>query len=51
MHKDIRVRLVSEVALDRLVGAIGVTDQDLKALFDHRIEARFYLGRKSRNLT
>jgi hypothetical protein len=38
VHKDIRIRPVSKVPLNRFVGAVGVTDEDLKTLLDHRVE-------------
>ena len=41
---------LGKVPLDRLVGAVGVTDEDLKALVDHRVEAGFHLCEKPRNL-
>jgi hypothetical protein len=38
------------VPLDRLVGAIGVADEDLKPLLDHRVETTSDLSGKPRNL-
>jgi hypothetical protein len=36
--------------LDRLIGAVGVTDEDLNALLDHRVETTPDLGGKPGNL-
>jgi hypothetical protein len=44
VNKNVRVRLVCKVPLDRFVGAAGVTDKDLKVLLDYRVETAFYLG-------
>jgi hypothetical protein len=49
-REDVRVRLFGKVPLDRFVGAVGVTDEDLKALVEHRVETYFHLGRESQNL-
>jgi hypothetical protein len=43
------VRLVGKVPLNRLVGAIGVTDEDLKAFLDHGVETGPHLWGKPRN--
>ena len=32
VHEDVRIRLVCKVSLDRFVGAVGVTDEDLRVL-------------------
>jgi hypothetical protein len=44
VHDDVRVRPVGKVPLHRLVGAVGVTDKDLKVLLDYREETAFHLG-------
>jgi hypothetical protein len=51
VHDDVRVRPVGEVPLDRLVSAVSVTDEDLKALLDHRVETAPDLGGKTGNLS
>jgi hypothetical protein len=43
---DLRARY----RLTAFVGAVGVTDEDPKALLDHCVETGPHLGRKSRNL-
>ena len=48
MHEDVRIRLVGKVPLDRFVGAVGVADENLKALLDHRVETTPDLGGKPR---
>jgi hypothetical protein len=50
MHEDVRIRLVGKVPLDRFVGSVGITDEDLKALLDHRVETTPHLGGKPRHL-
>ena len=37
VHEEVRIRPLCKVPLDRLVGAVGATDEDLKALFNHRV--------------
>jgi len=37
------------VPLDRLVGAVGLTDEDLKAFLDHRVETALHLGGEMKN--
>lgn len=41
---------LAKVSLDRFVGPVGVTDEDLKALLDHRVETASDLGGQPRNL-
>jgi hypothetical protein len=50
MHEHVRIRLVGQVPLNRLIGAVGVTDEDLKRFLDHRVETAPDLGGKPRNL-
>jgi len=50
IHEDVRVRPVGQVTLDRLVGPVSVTDEDLKSLLDHCVETGLRLGGKLRNL-
>jgi hypothetical protein len=50
VHEDVRVRLFGKVPLHRFVGAVGVTDEDLKALLDHRVETGLHLCGKPRDL-
>jgi len=51
VHEDVRVRPVGKVPLDRLVGAVRITDEDLKAFLDHRVETVPDLGGKPGNLS
>ena len=52
VYQDVRVRLVEQgVLLNRLGGAFGVADENLKTLLDDRIETRSHLARKWRSLS
>jgi hypothetical protein len=51
VHEDVRIRPVGKVPLNRLVVAVGVADEDLKPLLDHRVETAPDLGGKPRNLS
>lgn len=50
VHENVRIRPVGKVPLDRLVGAVRITDENLKLPLDHRIEVSCHLGEKPRNL-
>jgi len=51
VHEHVGVRLVGKVPLYRFVGAVGVPDENLKPLLDHRVETAPDLGGQPRKLS
>jgi len=51
VNENMWIRLAGKVPLNSLVGAIGVTDEDVESLLDHRVETGSHFLRKLRDLS